>query len=75
MNDNNTQHEQTEIHLESLDDDSIKVLITDGYKLLEQRKRERIKKLKEQIKTLAATEELNVSFSDTPRRKRAKKSS
>ncbi len=50
------------IELNSLDDEAIKKLIADGYKLLDRRKREREKAIKEQIKELAASEGIKVSF-------------
>ena len=60
------------ISLGSLDDDAIKQLIADGYKLLDRRKREREKAIKEQIKALAATEGIKVSFQE-PATKRSNK--
>lgn len=61
-----------DIHLESLDDEAIKSLIADGYKLLDRRKREREKAIKDKIKELAASEGIKVSFREPPaRRKRA----
>ncbi len=52
----------SKISLEAMDDDAIRTLINDGYKLLEQRKRDREKTVKEQIKQLAASEGIKVSF-------------
>jgi len=57
------------VNLESKNDDQIKTLISESYKLLDQRKREREKAIKEQIKSLAASEGIKVSFSDSPGRK------
>ena len=58
------------INLERLDDKAIKSLIADGYKLLDRRKREREKSIKEQIKELAATEGIKVSFREPSARKK-----
>ena len=58
------------IELNSLNDDAIKKLIADGYKLLDRRKREREKAIKEQIKELAASEGLKVSFREPAERKK-----
>ena len=58
------------IDLQSLDDEAIKTLIADGYKLLDRRKREREKSIKEQIKELAATEGIKVSFREPSARKK-----
>ncbi|GAA6168341.1 hypothetical protein [Sessilibacter corallicola] len=60
------------ISLESLNDEAIKTLINEGYKLLDRRKREREKSIKEQIKALAATEGIKVSFQE-PANKRGNK--
>lgn len=65
---------QSNIDLEGLNDESIKSLISDGYKLLDKRKREREKTIKEQIRELAATEGIKVSFREpVERKKRIKK--
>ena len=58
------------INLNTLDDDAIKSLISDGYKLLDRRKREREKAIKEQIKKLADSEGIKVSFRETTTRKK-----
>ncbi|MFL0809100.1 MAG: hypothetical protein K6L76_01675 [Agarilytica sp.] len=58
------------INLERLDDEAIKSLIADSYKLLDRRKREREKNIKEQIKELAATEGIKVSFREPSARKK-----
>ena len=62
------------INLNTLDDEQIKKIIADGYKLLDQRKREKEKKVKEQIKTMAQEAGIKVSFSESTTRKRAKAS-
>jgi len=70
---NETVAAQT-IELNSLNDEAIKRLISDGYKLLDRRKREREKAIKEQIKELAASEGIKVSFREpVERKKRANK--
>ena len=58
------------INLNNLEDEAIKKLIADGYKLLDRRKREREKAIKEQIKELAASEGIKVSFREPVERKR-----
>lgn len=58
------------IDLENMDDDAIKKLIADGYKLLDRRKREREKAIKDQIKELAASEGIKVSFREPVERKK-----
>ena len=58
------------IDLNSFDDETIKLLIADGYKLLDRRKREREKAVKEQIKALAATEGIKVDFREPAVRKK-----
>ncbi len=75
MNDNVVSH--TDIHrplpmidLENMDDEAIKKLIADSYKLLDRRKREREKAIKEQIKELAASEGIKVSFREPVERKK-----
>lgn len=77
LNINNTESTTTQssfIDLETLNDESIKLLISDGYKLLDKRKREREKAIKEQIKELAASEGIKVSFREpVERKKRVKK--
>ncbi len=67
MNDNVVSHIEINrslpiVDLKTMDDEAIKALIADGYKLLNQRKREREKAIKEQIKELAASEGIKVSF-------------
>ncbi len=61
------------IELNSLNDEAIKKLIADGYKLLDRRKREREKTIKEQIKELAASEGIKVSFREPVERKKTGK--
>ena len=58
------------INLNTFDDEAIKNLISDGYKLLDRRKREREKAIKEQIKKLADSEGIKVSFRETTTRKK-----
>ncbi len=58
------------INLNNLEDEAIKKLIADGYKLLDRRKREREKAIKEQIKELAAREGIKVSFREPVERKK-----
>lgn len=58
------------IELNSLNDEAIKKLIADGYKLLDRRKREREKAIKEQIKELAASEGIKVTFREPVERKK-----
>lgn len=60
------------IQLEKFSDDAIKSLIAEGYKLLDSRKRKREKEVREQIKELAASEGIKVSFREpSVRRKRS----
>lgn len=61
------------ISLENMDDEAIKELIAEGYKLLNRRKREREKTIKEQIKELAASEGIKVSFREPVERKKTGK--
>ncbi|MGI1678095.1 MAG: hypothetical protein K6L75_05140 [Cellvibrionaceae bacterium] len=75
MNDNVVSHTDTHrplpmIDLENMDDEAIKKLIADSYKLLDRRKREREKAIKEQIKELAASEGIKVSFREPVERKK-----
>lgn len=56
--------------LTTLNDDAIKSLISEGYKLLDRRKREREKAIKEQIKQLAASEGIKVAFREPSARKK-----
>lgn len=49
--------------MDNMNDDEVKQLIAEGYKLLNRRKRERAKMVKEQIKKMAAKAGINVSFS------------
>lgn len=75
MNDNVVSHTEINrqlpvIDLENMDDEAIKKLIADGYKLLDRRKREREKAIKDQIKELAASEGIKVSFREPVERKR-----
>lgn len=57
------------IDLDRLSDDEIKQLIADGYKLLDSRKREREKQIKEQIRQMATEAGIKVSFSEKIARK------
>ena len=77
MNDN-TPLEQTVPHppiteienmLGSMSDDEIKQVIATGYKLLDHRKRQHEKKVKEQIKKMAIEAGIKVSFSNKPKSK------
>ena len=75
MNDNVVSHTELNRHLpvinlESMNDEAIKKLIADGYKLLDRRKREREKAIKDQIKELAASEGIKVSFREPVERKK-----
>ena len=66
----------TTINIDTLDDEAIKSLIAEGYKLLDRRKRKREKEIREQIKELAASEGIKVSFREpSARRKRSNNSS
>jgi single-stranded DNA-specific DHH superfamily exonuclease len=58
------------VDLKTMDDETIKSLIAEGYKLLNRRKREREKAIREQIKELAASEGLKVSFREPVERKK-----
>ena len=58
------------VDLKKMDDETIKSLIAEGYKLLNRRKREREKAIKEQIKELAASEGIKVSFREPVERKK-----
>lgn len=58
------------IDLEIMSDEAIKKLITESYKLLDRRKREREKAIKDQIKELAASEGIKVSFREPVERKK-----
>ena len=58
------------IERNNLNDEAIKKLIAEGYKLLDRRKREREKTIKEQIKELAASEGIKVSFREPVERKK-----
>lgn len=78
MNDNVVSHTEINrplpvVDLKTMDDEAIKALIADGYKLLNQRKREREKTIKEQIKELAASEGIKVSFREPVERKKTGK--
>lgn len=78
MNDNVISHTEINrslpvVDLKTMDDEAIKALIADGYKLLNQRKREREKAIKEQIKELAASEGIKVSFREPVERKKTGK--
>lgn len=63
----------TSSQLQSMEDDAIKQLISEGYKLLDQRKREREKKVKEQIKQLASDAGIKVSFREQRQETRGRK--
>ena len=72
---NDTEFKQTEpvspvIKLNAMNDDEIKQLISEGYKLLNQRKREREKALKIQIREMASQAGIKVSFSERRRPKK-----
>ena len=58
------------IDLKRMDDEAIKQLISEGYKLLDRRKREREKAIRDQIKELAASEGIKVSFREPSERKK-----
>lgn len=58
------------IDLEKMDDEALKKLITDSYKLLDKRRREHEKKVKEQIKQLAVDAGIKVSFREPVERKK-----
>ena len=58
------------IDLEKLSDDAIKKLITEGYKLLDRRRRENEKQVREQIKQLASDAGIKVMFREPSERKR-----
>ena len=75
MNDNVVLHTQESRplltnNLEAMSDDAIKKLIAEGYKLLNRRKREHEKKVKEQIKQLAIDAGIKVSFREPVERKK-----
>jgi len=55
--------------LESMSDDEIKQIIAHGYKLLDRRKRQHEKMIKEQIKKMAVEAGIKVSFSNKTARK------
>lgn len=63
----------TSPQLQSMSDDAIKQLISEGYKLLDQRKREREKKVKDQIKQLASEAGIKVSFREQRQETRGRK--
>lgn len=64
------QRETSPAHnLEAMSDDEIKQLIAEGYKLLNRRKREHEKQIKEQIKKMATDAGIKVSFSSKSARK------
>lgn len=58
------------IDLERMSDEAIKKLITDSYKLLDKRRREHEKQIKEQIKQLASDAGIKVSFREPVERKK-----
>lgn len=70
MNDSTPSPQSGTVNLNVLNDEAIKKLIADGYRLLDKRKRERERKIKEQIKQLAHNEGLKVSFRETVRRRK-----
>ena len=76
MNENNVvSHTEVsrplpEIDLERMSDEALKKLITDSYKLLDKRRREHEKKIKEQIKQLAIDAGIKVSFREPIERKK-----
>ena len=55
--------------LESMSDDEVKQIIAHGYKLLDRRKRQHEKMIKEQIKKMAVEAGIKVSFSNKTARK------
>ena len=71
--DNVLPNKKPEINLQLLDDEAIKSFIAEGYKLLDERKRERERAAKEHIKKLAEEAGIKVSFAEA--RGRRKKSS
>ena len=75
MNDNIISHTEISrplpiVDLKTLDDEAIKTLIGDGYKLLDQRKRERERQVKEAIKQMAIDAGIKVSFREPVERKK-----
>jgi len=65
MNDNTS----TPAHMDDMSDNEVKKIIAHGYKLLDKRKREYEKSVKEQIKKMATDAGINVSFSNKLPRK------
>ena len=61
--------------LEKLDDEQLKTLISDAYKLLDDRKRERERIAKEEIRKMAIEAGIKVSFAETAPRKRSRRKS
>ena len=61
------------IDLSGMSDDEIKQLIAQSYKLLDSRKREREKQVKEQIRQMAIKAGIKVSFRDKTTRKNRSK--
>ena len=61
--------------LEKLEDEQLKTLISDAYKLLDERKRERERIAKEEIRKMASEAGIKVSFSETLPRKRSRRKS
>ena len=55
--------------LENMSDNEIKQIIAHGYKLLDRRKRQHEKMIKEQIKKMAVEAGIKVSFSNKTTRK------
>ena len=76
MNEKDVLHKQEPqslpvMNLDDMSDEEIKTLIADGYKLLDRRKREQERKVRERIKQLADDAGIKVSFRErTERRKR-----
>ncbi|MDY6918626.1 MAG: hypothetical protein SV765_00260 [Pseudomonadota bacterium] len=58
------------VDLKAMEDDAITALIADGYKLLDQRKRERERQARETIKQMAIEAGIKVSFRESVERKR-----
>lgn len=75
MNDNTLSHTEISrplpiVDLKTMDDEVIKTLIADGYKLLDQRKREHERQVKEAIKQMAIDAGIKVSFREPVERKK-----
>ena len=55
--------------MESMSDEEIKNIIATGYKLLDRRKRQHEKQVKEQIRKMAIEAGIKVSFANKPKSK------